>query len=524
MSVDNNSYRLGQGSAIAATAAIAARKGRGPGLRWFFWLPALLAAVIVAVMLAALVLVSARSLQRLTPVQDHLKHIERLHAIGLHMEELVDARSQQDLPISQADLKRLLLEVRSVEEAAPDTYPETLAQLSILKHLLASSKQPPREILLQATTRLRQIENRERMLHKDLVDIVARDSQLELKLALLLLLSLPLIIFVSFYLLKSRIERPLDDLNRLLRRLSKRDYRPVNEIQVEESAGLIQPVFRSYNALVNRLAQLEAEHRALQTSLEEDVKLATSALLEQAGDLARAEKLAAVGELSAAMAHEIRNPLAGIQLACTKLGRQLPPAQQQKIEMVVSELKRVNSMLGERLYEARHAPEPTVDVDVGDLVASLVTLLNYQVHENIRLQIDVVPGLICPVPESGLRQSLLNLVMNAAKVIGDEEGVITLFARRVEDRLEIGVSDNGPGFPRQMIDHGVQPFRTGRVDGTGLGLAIVQRFTRSLFGELRLENLEQGGARVTLVLPCKTTSRLNPESESPSQGRGVAHG
>ncbi|MEJ2456126.1 MAG: ATP-binding protein [Candidatus Thiodiazotropha sp.] len=501
--------------------AVETLKIRSPNLRWLFWLPALLAAVIVGLMLAALVLVSAQSLQRLSPVQDHLNHIERLHGISLRIEDLLSSQLQQGRPIEDSDIAHLREEVKRAAAAAPDVNPDILQRLHSLETLLTSSGHPAREILLQADNRLRQIQNQERTLHGDLVDIVARDSRLEFQLAVLLLFLLPSLTLFSFYLLRNRIKRPLDDLNSLLRRLAARDYRPVAETQVAESAGLIQPVYRSYNALVNRLAELETEHRTLQMSLEQDVRRATSALLQQAGDLARAEKLAAVGELSAALAHEIRNPLAGIQLACTKLGRQLPPDQQQKIELVVSELKRVNSLLSERLYDARHAPESLVDVDVAELIGSLTALLNYQVPENIDLLTEVEPRLCCSLPESGLRQCMLNLVMNAAKAIGEGEGRISLFARRAGERLEIGVSDDGPGFPQSMIDQGVRPFVTGRVDGTGLGLAIVQRFVRTFSGELRMENRSAGGACVTLILPCHESRRPASAGDSESDNRGV---
>ncbi|MEJ2694185.1 MAG: ATP-binding protein, partial [Candidatus Thiodiazotropha sp.] len=221
-----------------------------------------------------------------------------------------------------------------------------------------------------------------------------------------------------------------------------------------------------------------------------------------------------VGELSASMAHEIRNPLAGIQLACTKLGRQLPPEQQQKIELVVSELKRVNNLLSERLYDARHAPETSVEVMLTELIDNLLALLKHQMPERIGLLTEVEADLHCLLPESGLRQSLLNLVMNAARAIGDGEGQITLFAHQEEKRLVVGVRDTGPGFPQQMIDQGVRPFVTSRVDGTGLGLAIVQRFVRAYSGELRLENPATGGACATLILPCQTHS-VSPAGEEP---------
>ncbi|MEJ2590433.1 MAG: ATP-binding protein [Candidatus Thiodiazotropha sp.] len=476
-------------------------KTASPNLRWIFWLPAVLAGTFVVVMLAGLVLVSARSLERLTPMQVHLTHIERLHSISLKMEEALVGGLRGGVRITHDDLKGLQDDLRIAEKEAAKTNPGSIGRLRELQSLLDDPDRDPLDILLEATSLLRNILASERKLHDELVETVAHDTRIELKLAVLLLFCLPMITGLTFFLLRHRIKRPLDELNGLLRRLAARDYRPVAVQTVEETTNLVKPVFISYNTLVTRLNDLEAEHRALQLSLEEDIRQATGALLEQARDLARAEKLAAVGELSAALAHEIRNPLAGIQLACTKLGRQLPPEQQQKVDMVVSELKRVNSMLGERLNSARHSPEILSVVDLPELVHGLVSLLKYQVSEGITLHTEVEPNLRCQLPESGLRQALLNLVMNAAGAMGEDGGNITLFARHNGDRVEVGVYDEGPGFPQQLLDGGVRPFVTGSVDGTGLGLAIVQRFTRALSGELILENRPGGGARVTIRLP-----------------------
>jgi two-component system, NtrC family, sensor kinase len=476
-------------------------KVMSPNLRWIFWLPAALAGAFVAVVLTGLVIVSARSLERLAPVQRHLTHIERLHTISLKMEETLVDGLRGDVRITRDDLKQLHNDLRLAEQEAVKTNPDSIGRLRELQALLDTPDREPAEILFEATKLLRNILASERQLHDQLVSIVARDTHLELNLSVILLFCLPLITGLTFFLLRHRIKRPLDELNGLLRRLAARDYRPVATQTVEETTNLVKPVFISYNTLVTRLSDLEAEHCALQLSLEEDIRQATGALLEQARDLARAEKLATVGELSAAMAHEMRNPLAGIQLACTKLGRQLPPEQQAKIDMVVSELKRVNNMLGERLNEARHSPEEHTVVDLPELIHGLVSLVKYQVSEGITLHTEVDPELLCLLPESGMRQALLNLVMNAAGAIGDSKGDITLFAHRSGDRVEIGVFDEGPGFPQHLLDSGVHPFVTGKTGGTGLGLAIVQRFTRTINGELILENLPSGGARVTIRLP-----------------------
>jgi two-component system NtrC family sensor kinase len=301
---------------------------------------------------------------------------------------------------------------------------------------------------------------------------------------------------------KARIKHPLDDLGDLLVRLSGRDYRPVPAAALSGTTGLLQPVFRSYNALVSRLQELEAQHRAREHTLEQEVRQATEALLAQNRELARAERLAAVGAVSAGLAHELRNPLAGIQMACSKLQRSLGNSKQAaRIEAVIAEIKRINGLLTLKVDAARHAPEVLEQVRLSTLIDEFLNLVRYQVPAGIRLEAQIPTDLICLLPAAGLRQALLNLVLNAVQVLG-ETGHVWVGAQRLGERLVIDVSDDGPGFSEDMLSMGIRPFATGRSGGTGLGLAMVRRFTRDHNGELELANREPHGARVRFSLPC----------------------
>lgn len=475
-------------------------------LRWIFWLPAALAGLFVIAALTGLVIISARSLDRMAPVQRHFAHIERLHAVSLSMEQTLIEALKGDAPVSAAHLTALREQLRLAGQEAGEGHPDIRRRLQALQRRIVNGTEQPMKTLFDAVATLGDILVAERELHNHLARAVAADARIELRLAIGLLIALPLIIGLTFFLLRHRIKRPLDDLGGLLQALADQDYRPVPAEQLDDSALLIQPVLRSYNHLVNRLSELEANHQALEQRLQQDVRQASQALLEQSRELARAEKLAAVGELSAVMAHEIRNPLAGIQLACTKLARALPPEQQPRAELVVAELKRLSVLLRERVEEVRHAPEHLTPVELAGLVDGLLSLVRYQVPANIQLHARVPPGLVCELPESGLRQSLLNLLLNAAGAIDEAGGSVTVFAAAQDKGIAVGVMDDGPGFPSSMLGSPVRPFVTGRSDGTGLGLAIVQRFVRRMSGELLLENRAAGGASVTLTLPCHCQS------------------
>jgi len=470
-------------------------------VRRLFWLPLGLTSLLVLTVLAALVAVSWRGLERIRPVQAHLAHIARIQDLGLGMEQTL-LKGLRGARIDPSELARLRQEVGEIAVLQGHLYPQTRERLEQVVQRFDRTPADPIEVLFETLAQLRQVLVGEREHHELLLSKVARDTEIELRLALTLLMVMPLAGGVLLLLLRSRIKHPLDDLGNLLGRLAKRDYRPVAESVLSDSTGLVQPVFHSYNALVLRLQTLEAEHRAREHTLEREVRQATEALLAQSRELARAERLAAVGAVSAGLAHELRNPLAGIQMACSKLHRGLSDkTQAARIEAVITELRRLNGLLTEKVEAARYEPEPLVRVPVAALVGDLLTLTRYQAPRGVVLGAEVADDLECLLPAAGLRQALLNLLLNAIQVL-DGGGQVTLSAQRRNGQLSLWVEDNGPGFPEEMLRAGVRPFATGRAGGTGLGLAMVRRFTRDHDGELELANLEPRGARVTLHLPC----------------------
>jgi signal transduction histidine kinase len=105
------------------------------------------------------------------------------------------------------------------------------------------------------------------------------------------------------------------------------------------------------------------------------------------------------------------------------------------------------------------------------------------------------------LPESGIRQALLNLLLNAVDALEGGSGCILIKAHVDKEGLFIDVLDNGPGFPQELLDYGIRTFRTSRSGGTGLGLSMVQRFVREIGGTIKLSNQQPHGACVTVLLP-----------------------
>lgn len=468
----------------------------------FFWGPLGVSVVLAFLVLAVLAVMSWRSLERLQPIQDHLAHIARIQELGLSMEQTLVEHlgGGRGVPPVLAALSDRVQAIADVEGAMD---PATGQRLRQIVRAIDRAQPIATETLFSILARLREVLAAERARHDELLLEVTAGTRMELRLFEILLVVFPLVSGVALFLLQHRVEQPLKDLQYLLTRLSGRDYRPVPEVVLQRSARLAQPAFYSYNALVSRLQDLEEEHRDRELTLERRVRTATEALLAQSRELSRAERLAAVGAVSAGLAHELRNPLAGILLACSKLQPALADqAQSARLAAVINELHRIGRLLTEQVEAARHAPEALAEVDIGAAVDQLLALLRYQVPPGVALVAHIEPELRCWLPAAGLRQALLNLVLNAVQIQGDTGSVEIIGSRDDQGRLTLQVRDEGPGFPEQTLRVGIRPFATGRAGGTGLGLAMVRRFVRDLDGELTLENSDPRGAQVTLHLPC----------------------
>jgi signal transduction histidine kinase len=326
-----------------------------------------------------------------------------------------------------------------------------------------------------------------------------RKTRAELRLTFGALLTLAVLGAAILLFIRRRILGPLRGLGFLVSRLAQGEFTPV---PVEQVDPLLHPLFLNYNQLVMRLEELEQEHRAHADSLQREVRVATEALLEQQRGLARAERLAATGELAASVAHELRNPLAGIQLTLVNLKRELDdPGMIDRLDLATGELKRLNRLLNDLLDRSRHLPEPSRSLDLAASIQQLLALTRYQLPSRVQVESRVPEGLICHLPQDRLRQALLNLILNGARALEATGGVVEISAHSEGKALQVTVSDDGPGFPPEVLHRVPRPFLSTSEQGTGLGLTIAYRFARDLGGELELSNREPHGADVTLILP-----------------------
>jgi len=450
------------------------------------------------VALSAMSSMTWRNQQRINTIKQDIEQGNRLQQL------VFDLLEHQKLEENSATSKKQQAEVHNkIISLIDDQYlasNNTKEVLKKIQYLLISVEQGHQQDQVQALhlsqeVLLQQIQEEERLL-----DEVYQDSQLELKLAILIPSSVFLILLILGYsFFKRHIMAPVNALDELLSNLIAGEKKPIAEVNID---SVMQPLFNNYNRLVTRLSELEQEHQLLTDTLEKEVRNATHTLLEQSHTLARADRLAAVGELAASTAHELRNPLAGIQVALENMLQDCNDEDfNERLQMVKLEINRLTGRLNDLLAFSRQTPEKAKNIDLYVLINELMTLVNYQIKENISLHYLVEENTQAFLPENELRQALLNLLLNAIQSIGSQTGSVNLQAKHQDNKLIIKISDTGAAFPDALLEQGIRPFASYKDKGTGLGLPMVQRFAKSYGGTLVLKNDSQGYACASLILP-----------------------
>ena len=458
--------------------------------------------LLVVVELVALGGMTWRNLDRIVIIKQDIKHGNQIQQLVV---ELLNNQLQTSLVSSSNPALRQKLKPdlhKQIISFLDDQYPATQGTnvlLQEVQELFITAEKGNQQDLIKALQLSREVLHKQVQEEEKLLEQVYLDSQLELNLAIIIPSAAFFILMImGRYFLNRQIVFPLKALNELLSSLVAGEKKP---IELSKADTVMQPLFSSYNQLLCRLSELEKEHWDHTHSLEKEVRAATHALLEQSHNLARAERLAAVGELAASAAHELRNPLAGIQVALENMYIECDDIDlADRLQLVIIEVTRLTSRLNELLTYSKQTPEKARDIDLFQLIDELMTLLKYQIEENITLHYKVDPQLRGILPETKFRQALLNLLLNSIQSIGNQIGTVNLRVKAVQDELIIEICDSGAGFPKELLEHGIQPFASYKEGGTGLGLSMVQRFAKSCNGSLVLANDDQNHACAILTL------------------------
>ncbi|HXR74584.1 MAG TPA: ATP-binding protein [Bryobacteraceae bacterium] len=223
----------------------------------------------------------------------------------------------------------------------------------------------------------------------------------------------------------------------------------------------------------------------------------------------RVERLSAIGQLSAGLAHEIRNPLASISGAAAILARSqnLDQKNSKCLEIITSECTRLNGLLTNFLNFARPRPPRLQMIQLEPVLDNVLELASHGVRgKAVRFEKQVTAGLPpveCDLEQ--LEQVLLNLMINAIEA-SPERGTVTLSAVKEDSKIAINVVDHGHGVSPAHIDRLFDPFFTTKEHGTGLGLPVAHQIMRQMGGSLSAQPNQDQGMTFSVVLPSKVQS------------------
>jgi two-component system CheB/CheR fusion protein len=212
--------------------------------------------------------------------------------------------------------------------------------------------------------------------------------------------------------------------------------------------------------------------------------------------------LARLGEMAAVVAHEVKNPIAGIRGALQVISSRMPPEQRDRAVMgdIITRLDGLNAVVQDLLVFARPRELRTELVDVSALLANTIDLIRRDpVFAAIDVQIEGTSGLVQADPAQ-LQLVLQNVLINAAQAMNGQ-GRVSIAVGASGGRCRIAIADAGPGMPPEVREKVFEPFFTTKSRGTGLGLPLAKRIVDAHFGEIQIDTPSSGGTVVTLVLP-----------------------
>lgn len=285
-----------------------------------------------------------------------------------------------------------------------------------------------------------------------------------------------------------------------------------------EYLGLRIMFFFLAGMVVNRFSQQSRHQTGLYRELAE--RLAeTNRRLEQAqAEARRSERLAALGQLSAGLAHEIRNPLGVIKGSAEMLGQKLAASDELSRELagyISTEVNRLSALVTEFLDFARplHAqPQPGEITRLLD--RTLETVAGRWKGKPVRVERNYANPLpLVPLDESLCEQAFLNLVQNAYEAMEENGGTlrvdVSTSIHEGRPGVDVLLSDTGSGVPKNLQEEIFNPFVTTKKTGVGLGLSIVSKIVDGHHGFIHVENSPQGGAVFTLFFPLDEVAETN---------------
>jgi signal transduction histidine kinase len=217
------------------------------------------------------------------------------------------------------------------------------------------------------------------------------------------------------------------------------------------------------------------------------------------------EKMVAIGQLAAGVAHEVNNPLGGMR-NCVKSLQEDPEnadKRERYLLLIDKGLRRIGQIVSQLLNFSRKEPLKLCKVRIDDVIRECFSLLDYQL-KNIDLTLDLnLPGPHL-VDAGALKQALLNIGLNGAQSM-PEGGALTVSSRETDEQVILAITDTGAGMAPEDIDHIFEPFFTtkGQGEGTGLGLSVSFSLVKRMGGNISVESVKNQGSTFRIEIPKK---------------------
>ena len=281
------------------------------------------------------------------------------------------------------------------------------------------------------------------------------------------------------------IQRPMVELQEKIALVSEGDLNVA--VSFSKRNDEIGDLGRNFNYMMQQLRESRQEIETLHRT-----------------QMSRAEHLATLGELAAGLAHEIRNPLAGIAGVIEIIGRDLPSTSPARavLKDVRQEVAQINRILTDLLETARPHPPQVCLSNLNTTVEHAVMLARQQVlSKPIKIELQKAPDLAEVEHDSDqIHQVLLNLLLNAVQAM-DGTGTVRVEIGTRDDCASVVVSDTGRGIPPEHLTDIFRPFYTTKGNGTGLGLSLARRIVEEHHGRIEVISEVGKGSRFEVVLP-----------------------
>jgi signal transduction histidine kinase len=255
-------------------------------------------------------------------------------------------------------------------------------------------------------------------------------------------------------------------------------------------------------------ALMYQELKAFSQQMEEKIQKTTADLRKTEAQLIRSEKLAALGQLSAGIAHEIRNPLTSINILIHSLTANLPTedSRWEDLKVIEEEILRINEIVDQFLRFARPASPLFEKTNLAPIFEEILQLLRPQIERGkIAVKKEFAPLPLITVDKEQIKQVILNLLMNAVQAMPGG-GELNLGGRCSQDGywVELTVLDSGVGIPQGDLEKLFDPFFSTKEGGIGLGLSIAHRIIDQHHGKIEVESTPGKGTLFTISLPVST--------------------